>query len=85
MGVGGGAGTSRAQQHLRQVFVFTNSHVMNKPEVAVRLRESNFDDDGRPTDQHVIDNVTLLLSNLADWARRLQVFVKEYSEYPQGY
>ena len=85
MGVGGGAGAGRAQQHLRQVFVFTNSHVMNKPEVAVRLRETNFDDDGRPTDQHVLDNVSSLLVNLDAWTRRLQVFVKEYEDYPQGY
>lgn len=85
MGVGGGAGTGRAQQHLRQVFTFTNTHVVNKPEVTIRARETAFDDDNRPTDQHVIDSVSTLLVNLDVWARRLRLFVREYGDYPQGY
>ena len=85
MGVGGGAGSGRAQQHLRQVFAFTNTHAMNKPEVCIRIRDTEFDANNRPVDQHVLDSVTLLLENLSDWTRRLRVFVTDYEQYPQGY
>lgn len=37
MGAGGGMGTSRAQYHLRQVGVYLNWHLLNKPEVNVNL------------------------------------------------
>ena len=33
MGAGGGMGTSRAQYHLRQVCVYLDLHVVNKPEI----------------------------------------------------
>lgn len=85
MGVGGGAGSGRAQQHLRQVFVFTNTHAMNKPEVCLRIRDIEFDSNNRPVDQHALDNITLLLGNLSEWTRRLRVFVTDYEHYPQGY
>ena len=85
IGVGGGAGSGRAQQHLRQVFAFTNTHVMNKPEVCIRMRDTEFDANNRPVDQTALDSVTLLLENLSDWTRRLRVFVTDYEEYPQGY
>ncbi|MGY9013799.1 MAG: NADPH-dependent FMN reductase [Rhodospirillales bacterium] len=85
MGVGGGAGSGRSQQHLRQVFAFTNTHAMNKPEVCIRMRDTEFDANNRPADQHALDSVSLLLRNLSDWTRRLRVFVTDYEEYPQGY
>ena len=40
MGAGGGMGTSRAQYHLRQVCVFLNLHVLNKPEVFANILDS---------------------------------------------
>lgn len=37
-------GTARAQYHLRQVFVFLNSYVLNTPEVFVGLAKSKFNE-----------------------------------------
>jgi hypothetical protein len=49
------------------------------------MRDTEFDANNRPVDQHVLDSVTLLLENLSDWTRRLRVFVADYERYPQGY
>lgn len=47
MGVGGLAGTARAQLHLRQIAVFLNMPVLMKPEVVINNRTSPaFDEQG---------------------------------------
>jgi chromate reductase, NAD(P)H dehydrogenase (quinone) len=47
MGVGGLAGTARAQLHLRQIAVFLNMPVLMKPEVVINNRTSPaFDEHG---------------------------------------
>lgn len=43
MGAGGGMGTSRAQYHFRQVCVFVDIRVLNKPEVFLRAFSDAFD------------------------------------------
>ena len=51
LGAGGGMGTSRAQYHLRQVAVFLDLRVLNKPEVFVNaFAPGNFSDDGALAD-----------------------------------
>lgn len=44
-------GTARAQYHLRQVCVFLDLHVLNKPEVFVSAYAGGFDDNGNLFDQ----------------------------------
>src|SRR5205823_4895619 len=47
---GGMGGTMRAQYHLRQMAVFLDMHVMNKPEVFVRTAGEKIDASGVLTD-----------------------------------
>ena len=47
----GRLGTARAQYHLRQVFVFLNGHVLNKPEVMIAGAGNAFDENGNLTDE----------------------------------
>jgi chromate reductase len=46
-----GGGTVRAQAHLRQIAVYLDLHVVNKPEVLVRQCKEHFDADLRLTDE----------------------------------
>src|SRR3954447_13324115 len=43
-------GTARAQYHLRQIFVFLNGMVLNRPEVMIAQAGGRFDAEGRLTD-----------------------------------
>lgn len=67
----GGLGTSRAQYHLRQVFVYLNAHLLNQPEVFISAAPSKFDADGKLTDADTADKLGKMLATLADWTRRL--------------
>ncbi len=58
-------GTSRAQYHLRQVFVYLNAWPINKPEVMLGGARSLFDDSGRLTDATARGQVADLLAALA--------------------
>lgn len=51
MGAGGGMGTSRAQYHLRQVCVFLDLQVLNKPEVFANAFAGGFDAEGNLIDE----------------------------------
>ncbi|WP_374342692.1 NADPH-dependent FMN reductase [Azonexus sp.] len=51
MGAGGGMGTSRAQYHLRQVCVFLDLQLLNKPEVFANAFAGGFDADGNLIDE----------------------------------
>ena len=66
-------GTARAQYHLRQVFIFLNALVLNKPEVMVAGANALFDESGRLTDQATRDHICAQLEALAAWTRRLRV------------
>jgi len=57
-------GTVRAQLALRQVFVWTDSDVVVKPEVQVFRSHERFDADGNLTDETTIDLLRGLLSAL---------------------
>lgn len=65
-------GTARAQTQLRQLFVFTQSHVVPFPEVFVTRAHTRFDDTGQLTDPGAIKLIGRLLHNLVDLSRRLQ-------------
>ncbi|MFI8965013.1 NADPH-dependent FMN reductase [Streptomyces sp. NPDC053493] len=57
-------GTVRAQLALRQVFVWTESDVVVKPEVHVFRSHERFDEDGNLTDETTVELLQELLSRL---------------------
>ena len=66
----GRLGTARAQYHLRQVMVFLNAHVINKPEVMVGGANGAFTD-GKLTDETARDMIRQQLEALQAFAQRL--------------
>jgi chromate reductase len=64
-------GTVRAQMHLRQVFAFTNMHVVNRPQIQIQRAQEKFDAKGHLTDEPTRQHVRALLEALAAWTRRL--------------
>lgn len=66
----GGLGTSRAQYHLRQVFIYLNGQVLNRPEVFISGAPSKFDAGGKLTDAGTAENLGKMLAALADAVRR---------------
>jgi chromate reductase len=69
---GGRLGTARAQYHLRQVAVFLNLHLLNKPEVMIAGAAKEFDASGRLMDEGARKLIAELLVNLAAWTHQLQ-------------
>ena len=72
MGSGGGMGSARAQYHLRQVCVFLDLHVLNKPEIFCNAFSGSFDDKGRLIDEKIQEMIPQQLDALASLSRRLQ-------------
>lgn len=68
MGVLGGA---RAQYHLRQVMVFVDAYVLNRPEVMVPAAQTKVDANGELADQTVRDFIAAELKAFAAFIRRL--------------
>jgi chromate reductase len=65
-------GTARAQYQLRQMFIFLNGLVLNKPEVMIAQAPTRFDAEGKLTDQATRDLVAAQLVALRDWTLRLR-------------
>ena len=76
LGSGGGMGTARAQYHLRQVCVFLNLHLLNKPEIFSNAFNGSFDSKGRLTDEKIQRLVVEQLKALQHWAQ----IVRPHSE-----
>lgn len=72
MGAGGGMGTSRAQYHLRQVAVFLDLKLLNKPEVFANAFAGSFDADGNLTDERLRALIVSQMQALADWCLQLR-------------
>ena len=73
MGASGGmSGTMRAQYHFRQVAVFLDLHVLNKPEVFVRNAGSLIDAEGKLTDEATRKVIADQLVALAAWTKGLK-------------
>lgn len=66
-------GSARAQYHLRQCFVFLNMHPLNRPEVMITNAVQKFDAQGNLIDSDTRDRIAKLVSELAEWTRRLQL------------
>jgi chromate reductase len=62
-------GTTRSQLALRQVFVFTDSYVMPKPELMIPDAAQYFDHEGNLLDQAQFDRLRRVLDALLAWAR----------------
>jgi chromate reductase len=71
IGAGGRMGTSRAQYHLRQVCVFLDLHVLNKPEVFCNAFTSSFDQDGKLVDEHIQELISTQLSAFQSWMNKI--------------
>jgi chromate reductase len=65
-------GTSRAQYHLRQCFIFLNMHPVNQPEVMIANAAERFDADGNLTHEPTKELIRKLLASLTDWTLRLR-------------
>lgn len=72
MGSGGGMGTSRAQYHLRQVCVFLDLHLVNKPEVFCNAFANTFDAQNRLTDERIQTLIVQQLTALQQLAQRFK-------------
>lgn len=57
-------GTSRAQYHLRQMFVFLDIRTVNQPEVMVASAQDKFDENGKLTDSTSVNLLRELLKQL---------------------
>ena len=68
----GMAGTSRAQYHLRQCFVFLTCFAVNQPEVMVSFAGDKIDKEGNVTDQKTKEKIRELLVNLVAWTNILK-------------
>ncbi len=71
MGAGGGMGTSRAQYHLRQVAVYLDLHILNKPEVFCNAFAGSFDKNGVLVDAAVQKLITQQLIALQMSAKKI--------------
>lgn len=66
----GTVGTARAQYHLRQICVFLNAYVLNKPEIMVSSVADKFKD-GELVDEKTKQKVREQLVALMAWTRQL--------------
>ena len=65
----GAMGTSRAQYHLRQVFVFLNMYAINQPELMITNASQKFDEQGNLKDDQTAAVISKLLVALAAWTK----------------
>jgi chromate reductase len=63
----GALGTARAQYNVRQMFIFLNAHIMNRPEVFIGGAASKFDAEGKLTDQATRDFLAAMLAAFKAW------------------
>ena len=68
----GGFGTTRAQHHLRQSFVFLDARVLSRPEVLIAGAAAKFDAGGRLVDETTRKFLGELLVALEGWIERLR-------------
>jgi len=64
------SGGMRAQLHLRQTFVYTDTPAMLRPEIILPNAAPRFDATGRLVDEPTRALVTTFLEAFADWVRR---------------
>ena len=67
LGAGGMMGTCRAQNHLRQVCVYLNMHLVEKPELFANAFSDAFNATGDVVGDDLTRRVSELMQALADW------------------
>ncbi|VVB76975.1 FMN-dependent NADH-azoreductase [uncultured archaeon] len=67
-----GGGGAIAQYHLRQIMVYLNAYVLNKPQVLVNFADEKFDAKGALTDSDARTHLKVMLTNLQNWARLIK-------------
>lgn len=68
MGAGGGMGTCRSQNHLRQVCVYLNLLLIDKPEFFSNAFSPAFNEAGDVVDPEMEKKIAALMNALNDWA-----------------
>lgn len=68
----GAMGGVRAQYHLRQMLIYTNAHVLNRPEVMIGSAHERFDSEGKLTDATTEQLMRDQLAALGAWVRKLR-------------
>jgi chromate reductase len=66
------SGGMRAQYHLRQILVFTNSPAMLQPEVIIPRAQERFDVHGALTDESTRTLLTSFGAGLVEWVARFR-------------
>jgi len=65
-------GTARAQYHLRQVCVFLNILLINRPEVMVPFIDKKVDGSGNITDEGTLAKIKELVNALIQWTGKVK-------------
>jgi chromate reductase len=65
-------GTARAQYHLRQVFIFLDGKILNRPEVLISGAMAKFDATGVLTDEPTRQAIAAQLAALKAWTLQLR-------------
>ena len=68
----GNSGTAKAQQHLRQCFVFLNMQPVQQPEVLMMTAATRFNDKGELTDDYFKKNIPEALAALVALTKTLK-------------
>lgn len=63
---------SRAQYHLRQIFVYLNIFPLNRPEIMVPQVQDKIDEQGDLIDKHTKEKIAELLQILVEWTTKIQ-------------
>ena len=63
-------GTVRMQYHLRQIMVFLNAYVMNKPEIMISKANTKFDEAGNMTDDKTKEILGKFIEGLAGFSEK---------------
>lgn len=64
----GALGGARSQYHLRQVFIYLNGLILNRPEVMIAAASTKFDVAGNLNDSATRDHLAKMLLALIEWA-----------------
>jgi chromate reductase, NAD(P)H dehydrogenase (quinone) len=64
-------GSARAQYHLRQVMVYLNAYVMNRPEIMIPQVNSKFNESGDLLDNRTAEQILKFLDSLAEFSAKM--------------
>jgi chromate reductase len=64
-------GSARAQYHLRQVMVYLNAYVMNRPEVMIPQVNAKFDELGNLLDDRTSGQIRKFIDSLAEFSTKM--------------